>query len=910
MTGELPYAPRRKRLLSLWNPLDYLVLLYWVFFFPQALRWYLERFGGLGAAARGFDQVWSDRVYRALIIQAGILTGLVLGVLSLAPLWSTAPGGTFAVLGPAVSAVILAGGSLMSGVIVGAGHVRDPVGGGLAGGVAIGVVTAVTGSLLFFVWLKLFAWSMAMPYPGVDAWLALWSGLAFGGWFAGTFGARGGALLGLGGAVTLAYCVWVGFVIGLVSALNSGMLVGVEAFVSATVATAAGLWRLDAAALALLPAWLQPSKRLAVLIQRVSPLPVPGLATRLAQRLEANWDQGLDECRGLVSFTLQFIPVTRALARVLGVTEAAQLLPRIVRWCDLGPVDWDLMRLQSAGLGAGLRASSWHGFAFRPWRAQARVEVSLRLDTPVRAACAGFWYLHQCEPEPARNIFAGVRALPCGEELYANAAALAVALGCKEFAQIGAWLPPGSGAAELLRPGLAEVFGRLGRCAREAHLVLYSRSPRERSGALNRVIGGLTDLQGNLDDCPQPERVVVERVVRQWLDLALGVASDVGNLEAREPVASPYIVGAPVPADRLVGREPVYDQLRSAWVKPGQRDSLVVYGHRRMGKTSVMRNLLAFCPLGAETGLAFLNLQTVDWSDALADLCQAIAFELWRCAGTDRPAPEAFASNPLAALRSFLAGLNAGPQERRFILVLDEYELLDERLPPEAGTRFVELLRGLTQQYPWLVIALVGLHSLKERSASFYQAIFAWRPVRIGFLDAGGVADCLEVQDDAFPLAYDLEAVAEVHRLTGGQPFLVQLLGDGLVQGFNRRLREEIRPPASRFSAADLAALTATGELFTQGAAYFLGIWGQAGTGAPGQQAVLRALAPAEQGLDAARLADAVGQGEVELTAALKALVEHDVLVQRDGRWVFSVELMRRWVAAGLVDVEPGVGPA
>ncbi|WP_295431184.1 ATP-binding protein [uncultured Thiodictyon sp.] len=455
---------------------------------------------------------------------------------------------------------------------------------------------------------------------------------------------------------------------------------------------------------------------------------------------------------------------------------------------------------------------------------------------------------------------------------------------------------------------MARTLGRLGQVAQDAHLVLHSRSPRERNGALNRAIGALKYLQGNLDACPQPERAVVEKIVNQWLDLALGVATDVGTLEAREPIASPYIVGAPVPADRLVGRESVYEQIRSAWVKTGQRDSLVVYGHRRMGKTSVMKNLLDFCPMGEDTGLAFLNLQTVDWSEPLPDLCQAIAFELWRAAGSDRPEPQpdAFASNPLAALRTFLAGLNAAPPQRRFILVLDEYELLDERLPPEAGTRFVELLRGLTQQYPWLVIALVGLHSLKERSASFYQAIFAWRPVRIGFLDVGGLADCLEVQDDAFPLAYDPEAVAAVHRLTGGQPFLVQLLGDGLVQGFNRRLREEIRPPASRFTAADVAALTETGDLFTQGAAYFLGIWGQAGVGAPGQQGVLRALAPSADGLDAAGLAQASGLGEADLAAALRALVDHDVLAHRGGRWGFTVELMRRWVAAGQMDLEPG----
>ncbi|MGD1900419.1 MAG: hypothetical protein ACFB16_26195, partial [Phormidesmis sp.] len=39
---QLDLAPKRRKLLSLWNPLDYLQLLSWVFFFPQAVRWYVE----------------------------------------------------------------------------------------------------------------------------------------------------------------------------------------------------------------------------------------------------------------------------------------------------------------------------------------------------------------------------------------------------------------------------------------------------------------------------------------------------------------------------------------------------------------------------------------------------------------------------------------------------------------------------------------------------------------------------------------------------------------------------------------------------------------------------------------------------------------------------------------------------
>ncbi|MDG4551785.1 MAG: ATP-binding protein, partial [Candidatus Contendobacter sp.] len=64
----LPYAPRRQRPLSLWNPLDYLVLLYWVFYFPQALRWYEETFFEL-PDIKGWQAVRQDAIQRRLALQ-------------------------------------------------------------------------------------------------------------------------------------------------------------------------------------------------------------------------------------------------------------------------------------------------------------------------------------------------------------------------------------------------------------------------------------------------------------------------------------------------------------------------------------------------------------------------------------------------------------------------------------------------------------------------------------------------------------------------------------------------------------------------------------------------------------------------------------------------------------------------
>jgi hypothetical protein len=219
--------------------------------------------------------------------------------------------------------------------------------------------------------------------------------------------------------------------------------------------------------------------------------------------------------------------------------------------------------------------------------------------------------------------------LPGGEELHTNADAFAAAAECKALPDIAEWEPPAKTRPALLRPQVHAVFERLVLVAHDVELVLRSHSARQRNSALNRASGALNDLPALLSDCPTPERRLFERIAAQWLNILLASASAVGTIEVRQPVASPYVVGAPVPADRLVGRGDIFAQIESMWDKPGQRDSLVIFGHRRMGKTCVVKNLRHFCRFQEDTALAFLTLQNVDWGQGLNDLCYAMAFQLW-----------------------------------------------------------------------------------------------------------------------------------------------------------------------------------------------------------------------------------------------------------------------------------------
>lgn len=920
---DLPYAPKRTRPLSLWNPLDYLTLLYWVFYFPQAIRWYVESFGSTDWRENGWRAVQSDPVQRRLAVQGGVIASLFpflatagLQALGLEFHWvgesfSGSRDLVFSVLGGAVLGLIV---GLVIGWVLGvafgvvvasltataAGIGFGFLGGFLVGGGSGSETTMVVGSKQFWSGVVgvvvLFSWLFAFILAALSSGFSVRGGLR-GGWV--SFALLGN-IVGVFILLTALSVGLVGFVLDVSPTLTTFYFVFNLLFCLLYVML---ITRADGAFIASF-ATLMPILLSRSFFPRTSLIPLYSISRHLNRQFEADWLQGVLHADGLIRYSLQIFPVAEAIHNAVHRHSEQTLLVSLVQWVSLPLYDWDIVRYQSASLSAHLQEAFWDGLLFLvPARFRPKFNTALRFDTPPRAACAAFWLLHEKRPAEAADAFAHVRSLKHGEELYANARAMGDGVEAKTLEAVAKWQAPPEPPDEVLRPTVRAALLTFGRVAEDAGRVLSSGSTHQRNVALSRATGALTDMLGRLEEYPTPERDNLETIAQQWREILLSHATEVGTLEVREAVTSPYIVGAIVPAARLVGRADIFEQLQAAWAKPGPRESLVIYGHRRMGKSSIARALLHFCHFGEETGLAVLNLQAVDWSGGMAYLAHAIAFELWRALPTSllMPAPDDFAAHPVPALRGWLADLHATHPARRYLLILDEYELLEEKLSPAAARAFSTLLRGLTQQEPWLAVALVGLHTLQERSADIFHELFAWRTIPVGFMDAGAVEDALQVEEDDFLLEYDGDALARAHHLTGGQPFLVQLLGDSLVQRFNRHLRHDLTPPSPRFTTADVDDVTSAESFFEQGDAYFRGIWAQAGQGAAGQHALLRALAPHPDGLSEAAWRAAATLDAASFAQAKESLARHDVIICTGGSCRYTVELLRRWVANGAV---------
>ena len=523
------------------------------------------------------------------------------------------------------------------------------------------------------------------------------------------------------------------------------------------------------------------------------------------------------------------------------------------------------------------------------------------------------------------DVYTDLIDYPGGVEIARTFEAMATFLSCDDLSA----LPAAVGQDAILshdepvRPTVLTALTRLGQVGAEIATYRDATSRVNQLAALARATDALDALDDYVvEQVMAPEQYILRRIIRQWRRLVSEAGGEVGRAEEVGPVANPYVAGNPVTGDLFVGRKDILRRLEELWSGEGQKPSVVIYGHRRMGKSSILHNLGA--RFGPRTVIVDFNMQRVGNVVSSGELLYNLALEIYDSlppaarGGLEggEPNEERFtAHNPYTAFDRFLKRLDRARADRRFIVTVDEFELIEALIAEgQLEPRLLEFWRGLIQTYPWFVMAFAGLHTLQEMTRDYWHPLFgSVTRIPVSFLNHEAAWRLVTQPTPDFSLDYDHDAVERIITLTHGQPYLVQLIGHGLVTRFNRQTFEEGIERERRFTLTDVEAVINAPEFYRDGDAYFTGVWRQAETSEPpGQTAVLRALAkPAVYGkvkygqaiYDGGRLmttdeiAGQAGFAPEDAGRALETLARHDVVMEKDSRWQFTVELMRRWVA-------------
>lgn len=369
------------------------------------------------------------------------------------------------------------------------------------------------------------------------------------------------------------------------------------------------------------------------------------------------------------------------------------------------------------------------------------------------------------------------------------------------------------------------------------------------------------------------------------------------EIEQRQEIVSPYIVGVPLTAQQaiFIGRTDISARIEQL-LRADQCPPLLLYGQRRMGKTSLLNNLGRLLPRTIVP--LFVDLQgpiaqAQNHAGLLAALARAMIRSAQRQSGLSLPALsfEDLERDPFPCFDAWIDTVEEVLGNQTALLALDEFEALNRAFT--AGRFSMDdvlgALRHLIQHRPRFKVLLAGSHTFDEvrHWASYLINV---QVIPIGYLSEAETYQLVEHPVRDFAVRYAEDALQHVFALTNGHPALVQLLCAEIIAYKNTQL-----PTQRRFICrADVEA--AVPEALRHGSFFFADI----------EHNQLEAVsADLLRFIAAQGTAAVVTQGCLarqfpgDLDQALIPLSRRGLIEPvRDG-YRIQVELIRRWFAPG-----------
>ncbi len=363
---------------------------------------------------------------------------------------------------------------------------------------------------------------------------------------------------------------------------------------------------------------------------------------------------------------------------------------------------------------------------------------------------------------------------------------------------------------------------------------------------------------------------------------------------------NPYIAGNPVgDTPSFVGRSDVLREVLRV-LHHAQNNAIVLYGQRRIGKTSVLQALQTQLPKQGTYQPVFFDLQDkAKWplERVLRELARTISHALGQAAPDLGHSPEInFRQVWLPQLlQTLYADAPLAHPETSLVILFDEFDVLAEPEAEQAGAALFPYLRELlmidSNCLNFVFVIGRNIDDLTNIALSLFKATPS---KRVSLLSREDTIDLIRLAESNQSLQWSDIVVETVWQLTCGHPFLTQ----HLCQNIWENLHDEVLESPPKVQLRDVEA--AIPDILDASRNTLEWLWDGL---PPAERVVASALAEAGAGIiTETQLEHLLYESGVrvvirELQNAPQLLQDWDLIEPAEGGYRFRVELLRRWIA-------------
>jgi hypothetical protein len=451
-----------------------------------------------------------------------------------------------------------------------------------------------------------------------------------------------------------------------------------------------------------------------------------------------------------------------------------------------------------------------------------------------------------------------------------------------------------------LSPTASKVFRVLDDASRAAASYQTQKNREDRQRALGQMIEYLQALHSSNSFSYLTLNQMLGAVVRSWIMLAEQGKDTLGTTSGALSIENPYVPGQSLDLRNplFVGRNDVVQKLSQAFHKP-QRPTFLLFGERRMGKSSIIKQLPVL--LGPGYVPVFYDLQQSGLLANAAAFFGNVAIGITRqmrdrgmlVPPLDRVWLDSIqqAQGELPVYDHFDRWLGLVEEllereERVLLLAFDEFEQLSD--PESTGNLNLKLLfnwfRSVIQNRSRLALLFSGAKMVGDMGRSSAGYFVNVERIKVSFLHKDDARDLIV---RPVPSIFSEEVASEVMRVTSCHPFLIQAVCKQVIELLNYTSREQ---------ATLQDVIQAQHEVFENWPAYFWDLWDNCDEQ---QAACLRALLALTQA-DSSQIIQYTTQLPESILTALKKLLLRDMVLLDQDLYRIAVPMFASWMIQNL----------